>query len=475
MGEEISKLLSESGDLARFRKSVVKETKILEQWLKENTLEVNDQHFGYELEGCLVDLDYRPAMKNEEFLSRIHDSQVVPELAKFNLEINGDVYSYNPNCFSQMQSDIESLERKVRKTTNEMQLHPLWIGILPTLRDDDLNLNTMTPRNRYFALAKKMMELRQGKPVHLELSRKDEMILLRDNIMTEAATTSLQVHHQVKPKDAVRAYNISLNLSAPCTALFANSPFLYGKKLWDESRIPVFEQSLQLPDSTRGAGLQPVTFGDGYIKKSILECFEENLSKHQVILPVEFDDIPEKLRHLKFLNGQVWRWVRPIIGTNNKEEPHIRLEQRSFSAGPSCIDTVANTAFYTGLLFYYLKSDENFEKSIPFHLAIKNFYKCAQFGLKADIHWVNGTTNVQTLLHDILLPQAEIGLQYLGISQKEINYYIQHIIKTRIRTGWNGAAWQKSFIDTHGSDFQEMTKQYIENQKSGTAVIDWKV
>jgi hypothetical protein len=473
MGEDITKKDMASVDTRKFREAARAETEVLARWATDDGFEDDDTHYGLELEGCLVDGDSMPALMNEDFLNRFSDESVVPEIAKFNFEWNSPVYVRHPHMFQEMHQDLENFATKSRAIGDSMGIKPLWIGILPTLRDDLLNLDAMTVRNRYFELARRVMLLRKGQPVRLNIERFDSVSLVRDNIMTEAAATSLQIHTQVKQKDSVKAYNASLLLSGPCTALNANSPFLYGKKLWDETRIPVFEQSLALPklaDSEQA----PVGFGAGYVQKSLVELFGENLENYQVILPVLFDDRLEKLRHLKFLNGQIWRWVRPIVGIEGKQ-PHLRIEQRCFGAGPSILDMMANTAFYIGLLHYFTHHAGPIEKVAAFSDCRENFYSCAQWGLKADVFWQGRKVNVQKLLHDELFDCAVSGLVELGFSEEDIDKYVNQVIKPRLRTGWNGAAWQKSFVDTHGSDFQELTKVYVENQESGKPVHLWKV
>lgn len=474
MGEEITNTELDGYDPIAFRSAVETETKILASWFKYQRFADDDAHYGFELEGCLVDEQANPAMKNTELLDSMADPLIVPELGKFNFEINSPTYKRNPHLFRQMQSDLNSFSSKIKSAAQKLNLHPVWIGILPTVRDGMLSLDTMTRRNRYFALAKRITELRNGGKTELNISRYDTISIVHDNIMTEAAATSLQIHTQVRPKFAVRAYNASLLLSGPCTAIMANSPFLYGKKLWDETRIPVFEQSLALPQKPKEL-LDPVTFGDCYAKNTLLELFHDNLTKYITILPVHFDDNPENLRHLKFLNGQIWRWVRPIVGVDYGKTPHLRLEQRCFPSGPSAVDIVANIAFYIGLLHHFTYSVDLSKTNISFSDCRENFYSCAQLGLKADITWGDKIINVQQLLHDEFIDYAKAGLKDLKIDNNDIHFYLEDIIKNRVRTGWTGAAWQKSFIDIHGFDFNKMTAAYMENQQSNKPVYQWTV
>lgn len=455
-----------------FLKLAKVETDHLQQIFENNQLEKRDDHYGLELEGCLVDKQMRPAMLNEQFLTLSERKALVPELGKFNFEFNSPCYERDPDTFSKMLEDLHDLFDHSYQVANKLDLYPIWVGILPTLREEDLTLDSLTPRNRYFKLDEKLMELQHGKPIEIKIDRFDELKLSRHNIMTEAAATSLQIHTQVKPELATKAYNASLALAGPCTAIAANSPFLFGQKLWDETRITLFEQSVQIPELKNSS---PVSLGNNYLNESVFELFQENTKDHIPVLPIKFDDAPEKLRHLKFLNGQVWRWIRPIIGVDYGEMSHIRLEQRSLPSGPSAADIVANTAFYIGLLHFYTNLSNDISQEMPFEVIRNNFYECSKMGMKAEIYWRGKLVNVQKLLHDELYEHAVLGLKDLNFSKNDIDYFLDHIMKQRIRTGWTGAAWQKSFMDNNGYDLQQMTAAYIENQRNQEPVIHWKV
>lgn len=472
MGEEIdSRRVAAHKD---FVHRVSNETKILRTWFEEAQFSNSHDCIGFELEGCLVDENLLPALSNAEFLCAANEDSLVTELAKFNFEFNSPVYRKTSSPFRKMHADLKAISERCNLAAHKIGANSLWVGILPTLRDDMLSMQSMTESNRYYAITERIMELREQEPLKLTIERFDSLEVLREDIMTEAAATSLQIHNQVNLVNAKRYYNASLLITAPCTALMANSPFLYGQKLWDETRIPVFEQSLALPKDP-SSGVKPVDFASGYIRESLFELFAENIEKHRPILPVLFDDVPEKLRHLKFFNGQIWRWVRPIVGVDYGSMPHLRIEQRAFPAGPSNIDTIANIAFYTGLLEYYGNCDEALEDKVSFADCRKNFYDCAQLGMKAEVTWLNGKENVQSLLMNTLLEQSKIGLESIGTDKAEISLFIDDVIKNRIKTGWNGAAWQKSYIDCNGRDFQAMSKAYLEWQKRDVPVYTWKV
>ena len=475
MGEEISEGQGRAQDLVSFREKVQEETRILRSWFDDRKMASNEACFGVELEGWLIDpKDARPAPKNHEFLEALNHEQFVPELSKYNFEINSLPQSLCPEVFSKMQQEIHSLIKKSRKVASSNGMEALWIGVLPTIEDSMLDMDAMTQQNRYYALAERISEIRNGEEFPIHIDRFDSLDLSRKNILIEAAATSLQIHAQVSQDEAAEFYNVSSILSGPLVALSANSPFLYGKRLWDETRIPIFEQTLSLKNWV-GEPLEPVTFGDCYLESCVMELFDENLSKHTVILPSQFDSEPEELRHLKFLNGQIWRWNRPIIGIVDGK-PHVRIEHRALPAGPTSTDVVANVAFYVGLLYHYTRKVQKGQRKLDFEKARKNFYNCSRNGLAANVHWFGDRqVNVLSLLQNELMMDAHLGLKELGVSREDIDYYIGNVIQTRLRNHQNGANWQKSFIDKYGNDFSAMTLAYLERQKSGQFVGEWKV
>lgn len=474
MGEEIEDQHFTEGQDQIFLARVREETAWLKNRLQPKSYTYKRQH-GYELEGYLIDKDGLPASRSQDFLAEINDSAFVHEIAQFNWEINGDVFQRTPHLLHDFLKDIDNKTLKAKVAANKLGLKTLFIGILPTLREDVLTLEHMSQSNRYYALTERLIQLRGGKNLKLQIDRNESVTLERSDVMTEAAATSLQIHTQVSLEDSVALYNISQILAAPLVAASANSPFFLGQKLWDETRIPVFEQSVQFNDAA-SKWSDPVTLGQKYCENSLIEIFEENQELYPALLPYLFDQPIEKLRHLKLLNGQVWRWNRPIVNAGADGHVQLRIEHRPLPAGPSNIDMVANIGLYTGLLAFYKNAAPNFFKSFSFSSARNNFYKAAKMGMKADIEWGPlGNINMQTLLHDVLFDQACEGLKLWGISAEDIQYFMHTILKPRLRTGFTGAAWQKSFIDLHGADFQNMTLAYYELQNSGDPVHKWKV
>lgn len=294
--------------------------------------------------------------------------------------------------------------------------------------------------------------------------------------MMEAATTSFQIHIQVPSQLAHHYYNASILASAFMVGACANAPFLFGHKLWHESRIPIFEQAIET-GGYAGAShgpLKRVSFGTGFAKHSILECFKENLEHFPVLLPECLQCDVENFAHLRLHNGTIWRWNRPLLGFSDDGRPHIRIEHRVPASDPTIIDSIANMALFYGLC----KSlcDDIIESGLPldFSQAKDNFYQAARYGLDAHITWKdNQKHRLHWLLSHQLIDQALIGLESLGIDRKDSEDYLD-IIHRRISNRQTGSQWQQNFIQQHGKDFRLMTKQYLQRQKNNQPVSEWE-
>lgn len=477
MGQEIDTTDFSSTDEELFRKKLKEETKILKRWFDERAFEDGTPKCGLELEAWLVDKDFVPAPSSDQFIDKLGDDYVVPEISKFNFELNTDPYDIEERVFSQLESDTLEIWKKCEAFAEKMDLKSLLIGTLPTLRDYMLTIDNLSPQKRYFALNNRIMQLRGDRPVILDIEGRDELKVEHQDIITECAATSLQIHFGVTQDNGPRYYNASIVSSSFMAAIGANSPFFYGKELWDESRIPIFEQSVNLKSFRRTDGkfATRVSLGNGYVRKSLMELFIENFDGHPVLLPDHHDSDPEWLDHVRLHNGTIWRWNRPLIGMSKNNRPCLRLEFRVPSAGPTVIDSMANMVFQIGLV-QFLYEMEDLTDKIPFETANENFYQCCKHGLAANITWVDGKKrNVQSLIMDQVLPGVRDGLKSLGIAESETQKYIDEIISPRIRKGQNGATWQKEWVHTHGNRFQELLEQYYQYQKENLPVHLWSV
>jgi len=300
----------------------------------------------------------------------------------------------------------------------------------------------------------------------MDISGADHLLLTHDSMMMESTTTSFQVHLQTPWQDAHHYYNASIIASAPTMAITANSPFLFGKQLWHETRIPVFERAIVTSDKQ-----QRVSFGSGFAKESILECFNENLNDFPILLPMTFDHIPEKFKHLCLHNGVVWRWNRPLIGFDEDGTPHVRIEHRILPAGPTIADMIANAVFFYGITQSLMKQLRS-TNLMSFDQAKDNFYRTAKFGLNTEIQWGNKTVKPKALILETLLPLAREGLLDLKIDSGDIDHYL-NIIANRTENGQTGAEWQIQHLKLNHCTMKQLTKDYLHQQHQGLPIHTW--
>lgn len=477
MGNEIPTSHFNSKDLEIFNDRLREETQIVHQWFTNQQFSFEQKMFGYELEAWLIDHDFQPAPINERFLQALNDPLVVPELASFNIELNSLPQRLGGRVFHDMEQNLTQIHSQCRHQAQLLDAEFLMIGVLPTVKESDLSLQHMSNSPRYRALNEQIFRLRQGRPLLIDIQGEEHLCTSHNDVMLEAAATSFQLHLQIPPHLATRYYNAAIILSGSMVAATGNSPYLFGKHLWEETRIPLFEQSVSIggdKDSAEG-DLKRVSFGTGYAKNSLMECFQENLDHFPIVLPVLFDEPPEKLAHLRLHNGTIWRWNRPLIGFDDQGEPHLRIEHRVISAGPSMVDTVANAALFVGAVKSLVDTALPPESMFSFAQAQQNFYTAAQSGLKANLQWLDGTHTLakQHILTHIL-PLAWSGLERLNVHKDDIQYYL-NIIEQRMTTGQTGTNWQQRYTATHGHDMRALTAAYAKQQQHNKPVHEWPI
>ena len=477
MGQEIERTGFTPEDFAAFDARLRAETALLHDWFRDAAFSTRDRVGGFELEAWLVDAAGRPAPINARVLERLADPSVVPELARFNIEFNSPPQALSGDALSRMLVALERVYASSRRAAAAFDAGVLTIGILPTLREADLTTRNMSDQKRYRALNDQVLRQRDGRPLELNIVGHERLHILHADVMLESAATSFQVHLKVAPARAVEFYNLAQILSAPMVAVSANSPFLFGRDLWSETRIPLFEQAVAVGGFGAGAAgpLRRVGFGSGYAHASLFECFQENLDHYPVLLPV-WSDLPvEKLEHLRLHNGTIWRWNRPLIGFDDDGTPHLRIEHRVMPAGPTLVDAIANAAFFFGLMACLGNEVAPGSELLPFSVARDNFYAAARDGLDAQLCWSKGRRlRVQSLILDELLPQARRGLEQSGLDARDVERFLD-VVRARTETGATGAAWQRAYVARHGRDWGKLTRTYHELHDSGRPVHEWIV
>jgi gamma-glutamyl:cysteine ligase YbdK (ATP-grasp superfamily) len=476
MGQEIEKAEFSAADFEKFHCRLLEEMDLLRDLFDKNVFISGHEVGGYELEAWLVDNQAKPAPINQEFIKQLDNPLVVHELSRFNVELNFHPHELHGKALSMMQSEMSDLWRLCMDTAATMNARIVMMGSLPGLDDAQLTLANMSEVERYRALNEQVLKLRHGKPIELDIMGREHLQSSHYDVMLEAAATSFQIHIQVSPGQAVRFYNASILASAPLLAAAANSPFLFGKDLWDESRIPLFEQAVNTDHNgvIGHTGRSRVTFGHDWCKHSVLELYEENIEIYPVLLPTLSDAGKEKLWHLRLHNGTIWRWNRPLIGIDENGY-HLRIEQRVVPSGPTIVDMLANASFYFGLITTLANEHTAPESRIDFNQVKEDFYTISKYGLRGSIHWPGeGRIDVRELLLEKLVPAARKGLAYLGIEQSDIDYFLG-IIYDRIESRQNGAVWQRNYLYQHNCSMRELTEAYIRNQQSSLPVHQWLI
>lgn len=455
MGEQNVSSTDSDIKLRAFVKALLEDLRALERMIEGEMFETGIRRVGAEQEMFLVDNVGHPAPVAPEVLAKLQHPQFTTELARFNLEANLTPYVFGDSCLSRMENELQELLAVAREGAAACGANVVLCGILPSLRQSDLGLNNMTPNPRYFALNHAISELRGGKFQTL-IKGVDEINVTHDNVMLEACNTSFQLHFQVGPSEFAKLYNVAQLVTAPVLAAATNSPLLLGHRLWRETRIALFQQSVDARSSIhqeRGQRTR-VSFGDSWVHNSILEIFKEDIARFRVVLATE---VPEKalavlasghaplLYALRLHNGTVYRWNRPCYGVMDGI-PHLRIENRALPSGPSVVDEVANAAFYFGLMSQLTEEYATIHETMDFDDAKANFLSAARHGLKAQFTWADGRTyTAANLILDELLPKARAGLVRSKIDTGDIDKYLG-IIEERVSTTRTGAAWMLSAI-----------------------------
>ncbi len=477
MGQEIDTFRFKKKDFSEFSRHLRDETELLRQWADRGKLSSHGPVVGFEQEAWLVDEKRDPAPVNDAFLERMGPPMACPELAQFNIELNNPPMLLMGRVFDELEKELSNIWNQACHVAESLGVRLLSIGILPTVSDARLNTHYMSAMKRYRALNEQVLRSREGRPLKLDIVGRQHLRSEHKDVMLEAATTSYQVHLQVPYEHAHKLYNAAIAASAPMVAAGANSPYLFDHDLWDETRIPLFEQAVEIGgfNGVAQGPLHRVSFGSGYARTSIIECFEENLEHFPALLPMHFEDPPQRFSHLRLHNGTIWRWNRPLIGFDEDGTVHVRIEHRVLPGSPSIKDAIANAALFYGLSEALCMAPEELTKLLPFAQAKDNFYQAARFGLEAQVNWLdNESWNLRQLLLDKLLPLAKRGLTRLGIETRSSEHYLS-IIEERLESGQNGCLWQRRFVQRHGANMRKLTGAYLERQREGSPVHCWSV
>ncbi|HEX2027529.1 MAG TPA: hypothetical protein VHF25_05965 [Nitriliruptorales bacterium] len=491
MGEEIAVDRFTREDRLRYREKVKRCLDALRRMLAEDLFRAGHDLVGLELEIYLVDRDSAPMMINEKVLAHIESDDFQTELGQFNIEFNLAPHRLGGTVLRQLEQELRSSLNHALERAEQLDARMLIIGILPTLKDLHVCRENMSNNPRYHALNDQILQVR-GEDLRIDIQGSERLVTMANSIVMESASTSCQLHLQVRPDDFARHWNAAQALSAAQLAVGCNSPFFLGKELWRETRIALFEQSIDTRTEELAAqGVRPrVWFGERWIG-SVVDLFEENVRYFQPLLPVLDDEDPlsaldrgelPRLHELALHNGTIYRWNRPVYGVTG-DEPHLRVENRVLPAGPSVADVVANAAFYYGALRALAEDPAPVSQRLSFAAATENFFAAARDGLDAQLYWPGlGVVPASELILRHLLPRAREGLDRWGIDLDDRDHFLS-IIEARCTTGRTGASWQVTSVRhllahdgmSREDALLEMTRQYVEHMHANRPVHTWPV
>ncbi len=490
MGDLNVRLVSTQKQMNDFTRHLLKDVHALERMLEEGWFNEDPIHLGAEQEICLVDQHFKPAPYSMEVLEQLDDA-FTTELAKFNIEANLDPVVLGGNCFSTIHENLDNHLKDLSAVLEPRNLNYVLSGILPTIRKFDVELDNMTPLKRYDALIKAINKLR-GNVHELRISGMDELNIKHDSAMLESCNTSFQVHLQVRPSEFVYKYNLAQVLTAPVMAISCNSPLLFGKRLWSETRVALFQQSIDTRRTSEHIRDRSprVFFGNGWLENSIVEMYKEDIARFRPMLITNLEKdvmhmidkgITPKLRALMIHNSTVYRWNRPCYGISADGKPHLRIENRVLPSGPTTLDEIANSAFWIGLMNGYSEEFTDVTELIDFDEARDNFLSAARDGLNTHFTWLGGEKlGVPELIRKELIPMARQGLKNVGVDQGDIDKYID-VIAERNEKRLTGSTWA---VKSHLKLAKETTREeimvaltcgMIENQKKGLPVHEWEL
>ncbi len=494
MGFQKVSTVESKSEMQHFVRSLLDDVQAFEYMLEHDWFETDIIRIGAEQEMCLVhNKTLKPATINMEVLAKLGDDKpwCVTELAKFNLETNLSPREFTGTCLSDMEAENLHYLSLIQKVLDEFDASIVLCGILPTLRKHDLEMHNLTPKDRYYALMAAIQKHLLGTSFELRVEGVDELLVKHDSPLLEACNTSFQVHLQVTPKEFVKLYNISQVLAAPVIAISANSPLVFGRRLWHETRIALFQQSLDTRtthDHMRER-LPRVNFGSGWLRGDITEIYKEDISRFRVLLAGSIDEdslqmvkdgITPKLRALQIHNSTVYRWNRPCYGISPNGKPHLRIENRVMPAGPTSVDEVANAALWLGCMVAMGDQHEDITKQIDFVDARDNFLKAAKFGIDTTFSWLQDKkVPVTELIIKELVPMAREGLKQRKVAPADISKYMD-IIEARAREHKTGARWAlRTFTAlkkevTNDEAVTAVTAAILKNQKENKPVHTWE-
>ena len=493
MGLEIDREQFAPEDYQRFNERLRRSLSVLDELLGRPGFGEGPNSLGAELEMTLTDQEARALPLNAEVLRETLDERMTVELDRFNLECNLRHVDLAGRPFSHLRRELETAISELNRAAAMHGGRIAMIGILPTLVAEDLGTSAMTDSIRYRAVSRSLRAKRHG-PFQLHIEGQDPLRLDCEDVTFEGAATSFQIHLRVDPSVFSSVFNATQLATAPVLAAAGNSPIFLGHRLWEETRVALFKQSVD--DRNHAERLEGrrarVNFGCGWLHSGPFELFREAVEDYPVLLPVLYDEDPETtlrsgsvpgLKEMRLHQGTVWHWNRPVYDAH--EGGHVRIELRALPSGPTIEDLLANSAFLVGLSLGLAPVMQEIRSKFEFDRAHRNFYRAAQSGLDAMLDWPtelggSGRSISARQLVPQLAHTAREGLRIAGIDSSETDPLIDCLLE-RVEKGQTGATWQRANLATQASRgsrqdaLRKMFEDYASRSAEGQPVHRWSV
>src|SRR4051812_35928529 len=487
MGDEVVETTFSRENRQAYRDKVKLCLDVFARMLAESRFDPDRRSIGMEIELNLTEETGDPALANQHVLELIADDDFQTELAQFNIEINIPPRKLEDGVFRELEETVRRDLNHAEEQAVKAHAHMMIIGILPTLTEDLLNGSALSANPRYKLLNEQIFAAR-GEDLSINISGVERLAMLADTIAPEAACTSVQLHQMVDPAAFGALWNAAQAIAGVQLAIGANSPFFFGRELWRETRIALFEQTTDTrPEELKAQGVRPrVWFGERWIT-SIFDLFEENVRYFPSLLPVVEDEDPvavlesggaPRLQELRLHNGTIYRWNRPIYDIA-RGRPHLRVEKRVLPAGAPVLETPGQTAVFYRPLRGAGEGRPAPWTQMSFSAAEENFHAGARDGIDARLYWPGiGEAPATELVLRRLLPMARDGLSRWGVDSADADRLLE-IIERRCVEGVNGASWQAAAFHRlydrldRADALREMTVRYREHMHSNEPVHTW--
>ena len=490
MGDKKVSMEADDSRMRHFTKAVLNDLQALEKMLADGQMEENTLRIGAEQEMFLVDSAMHPAPLILEVLEAAKDERLTTEIGRFNIEANLTPLDFSGDCLSKLENELNEMVGIVKKAAQTLNADAVLCGILPTIQLSDLVESNLTPKPRYLEL-NRVLTAMHGNERLIHIKGLDELNLHLKDTFIEFSNTSFQVHLQVGIKDFVKYYNWAQAITAPVLASAVNSPLLLGHRLWQETRLALFQHAVDERSPTHHERNRParVSFGRDWVKDSILELFHEDVARFRIIFTRELEEnsletlsagkIPQ-LDAWRMHNGTIWRWNRACYGVMNNK-PSLRIEARFLPSGPTVADEMANAAFFLGLMMALPEEFGDVSERMSFDDVKQNFFSTARFGLKSQMVWLDGENyRAKKLILDELLPRARHGLRMVGVDAGDIEKYLG-ILEKRVSQEKTGASWMLDSLanmDKRAKTnvrMRTLTAAMKANQETGKPLHEWSL